>query len=139
MQSDHSRDAYVRFILLIVMSALAIAHPFAVAQNQKQSDGKLRDEMGREIIRGPVSGVYFNNVHVISDSIGIRGWSVVVTNSVIEAPVCIRTSGQSSTISNNDLKCDLGIEFTEAALIRNTLTNNRFTGRGTNRPDVLGW
>ncbi|WP_157656004.1 hypothetical protein [Burkholderia ubonensis] len=117
------------------------AHPFAVAQqrNQKQLDGKQRDEMGREIIRGPVSGVYFNNVHVISDSVGIRGWSVVVTNSVIEAPVCIRTSGQSSTISNNDLKCDLGIEFTEAALIRNTLTNNRFTGRGTNRPDVLGW
>ncbi|WP_157687076.1 hypothetical protein [Burkholderia lata] len=130
----------MRFILLIVMSASLSAHPLAVAQQpQKQSDGKQRDEMGREIIRGPVSGVYFNNVHVISDSVGIRGWSVVVTNSVIEAPVCIRTSGQSSTISNNDLKCDLGIEFTEAALIRNTLTNNRFTGRGTNRPDVLGW
>lgn len=128
----------MRLTLAIAMLAL-LAPPFAVGQQQNRPNDKPRDEMGREIIKGPVGSGYYNNVHIISDSVGIQGYSVMVTNSVIEAPVCIRTGGQGATVSNNVLMCSLCIEFTDRALIKNTLTNNRCSGRGTNRPDVFGW
>ncbi len=98
-----------------------------------------QDNKGRKIIRGPVGDGVYNNVHIISNTVGVDGSFVSVTNSVIEAPVCIRISGQNSLVSNNDLICRLCVEFTSGALIGHTLTNNRCDGQGTNRSDVFGW
>lgn len=124
---------------LAIAMLVFLAPQFAVGQQQGRPNEKPRDKMGKEIIKGPVGSGYYNNVHIISDSVGIQGYSVMVTNSVIEAPVCIRTGGQDVTVSNNILICNLCVEFTDSALINNTLDNNQCLGQGTNRPDVFGW
>lgn len=110
-------------------------NPALMVRQSEQAQGKLLDNMGREIIRGPVGGGYYNNVHIISDSVGIEGSSVTVTNSVIEAPVCIRTGGMGASVSGNTLSCRLCIEFTGSLLMDNTLINNSCAGQLTNRPD----
>lgn len=128
-----------RTLLLIAMHALMLVHPLAIGQQQNVTNEKQRDDMGREVIRGPVGSGYYDNVRIISDSVGIQGDSVTVTNSVIEAPVCVRTSGLGTTLRNNILMCNLCIEFTDSVLINNTLIDNHCSGQGTNRPDVFGW
>lgn len=125
----------------IVLAALVLLLPCvqAFAQPSSRSNDESLDSEGRQIIRGTVGSGRYNNVHIISDTVGIEGYSVTVTNSVIEAPVCIRTGGYGALVSNNLLLCDLCIQFTGSSLINNTLTNNRCSGQGTNRPDVMGW
>jgi hypothetical protein len=98
-----------------------------------------QDEDGRQIIRGPVYGGYYDNVHIISNSVGVEAASVTVTNSVIEAPICIRVGGVGATVTNNTLTCDRCIVFTSSVLMKNRLVSNRCSGVGTNRPDVFGW
>ena len=124
----------------LVLAAVTIAASFTItAQEPKQPSGETRDSMGKKMIRGPVGAGHYDNVHIISDSVGVQGLVVTVTNSVIEAPVCIRTGGQDAQIINNILVCNLCIEFTESVLLGNVLMDNRCSGRGTNRPDVFGW
>lgn len=108
-------------------------------QNQQHGNSEQRDSEGRKIILGPVGSGHYNNVRIISASVGVSGNTVSVTNSVIEAPVCIQTYGDGVRVTNNTLLCDLCIEFTGGMLTNNTLANNRCSGRGTNRPDVFGW
>lgn len=111
---------------------------FAFPATSFSEDKARTDDMGREIIEGPVSGGFYNNVHIISDSVGIDSYSdVTVTNSVIEADICIKTPGRGATIRNNTLKCGVCVEFTGNTIVNNTLINNRCSGRMTNRSDAF--
>lgn len=103
-------------------------------------NGKRYDAGGREIIYGPVSGSYYNNVRIISNSVGIyaRG-STIIRNSVIEAPICVESSGVGLNLQGNELKCNLCVKFTGSFFMDNTLSSNRCAGKGTNRPDIFGW
>lgn len=98
------------------------------------------DEEGRIILKGPVSAGIYNNVHIISNSVGvIATGATAIHDSVIDAPVCVEASGIGLLMRNNQLNCDLCINFTGTTLVNNTLESNTCTGRGTNRPDVFGW
>lgn len=100
-----------------------------------------RDRDGRRIVRGPVPGGYYDNVRIVSSTVGViagRG-GATITNSVIEAPVCVRAEGFGLTMRNNTLLCNLCVEFTGSVLVQNVLAQNQCSGRGTNRPDVFGW
>ncbi len=109
------------------------------AAKGQEDPNTQRDGMGRKIIRGPVGSGVYNNVHIISDSVGVQGDSVTVTDSIIEAPVCVRTLGYNTRVINSDLRCNLCIEFTGRVLLNNVLAEIRCAGKGTNRPDVFGW
>lgn len=125
--------------IFLTITAVFLVPICSVAQQQNQRNEKTLDKMGREIIKGPLGSGSYNNVHIISDSVGIQGELVMITNSVIEAPLCIRTRGLHSLIENNILICNLCIEFTDRVLIGNRVVYNECSGQGTNRPDVFGW
>lgn len=116
-----------------VVAILLASSFFSIAQAKQ-------DNMGREILEGPVSGAYYTNVHIISDSVGVyaRG-STTIVNSVIEARVCVQSNGIGLNMNNNVLKCGECIQFTGSMLMDNSLSNNQISGRGTNRPDIFGW
>ncbi|EDM65627.1 MAG: hypothetical protein COA76_00400 [Moritella sp.] len=99
----------------------------------------MRDSQGLEIIIGPVGEGYYENVHIISSTVGVisSGESIIV-NSVIEAPICVRATGINLTIRGSNLYCDLCVQFTGRALINNKFMNNKCEGQFTNRPDVFG-
>lgn len=99
----------------------------------------MRDSQGLEIIIGPVGKGYYENVHIISSTIGVvsSGESIII-NSVIEAPICVRATGINLTIQGSNLYCDLCIEFTGRALINNRFASNKCEGQFSNRPDVFG-
>lgn len=97
-----------------------------------------KDSAGREIIRGPVSSGIYSNVHIISDSIGVNGFGpTMISDSVIEAPICVRSTGQGLSLQNNVLNCDLCVEFMPGALMNNSLISNQCAGRLSNRPDIF--
>lgn len=99
-----------------------------------------KDRDGREIVYGPilVNQPLYSNIHVISDSYGfVAKGAVRIENVVIEAPVCVRSSGYGLRLIGSDLYCRLGVEFTERALINNEISNNRVAGQLSNRPDVF--
>lgn len=108
------------------------------ACNSEKVTMKEYDQQGREIIHGPIKAdmPFYRNIHVISNSYGIitKG-AVEISNVVIEAPVCIQSSGYGLHLSNSDLYCELGVEFTENFLMNNQFYNNRYSGRLSNRPD----
>ena len=100
-----------------------------------------KDAQGRTIIRGPVnSGEFLKNVHIISDTYGVVALSpVMISDSLIEAPVCVQFNGPSGLMmSGNTLDCNLGVEFTSDMLMDHSLFNNTVRGQMTNRPDVFG-
>lgn len=100
-----------------------------------------KDAQGRAIIRGPVNASGFlKNVHIISNTYGVVALSpLMITNSLIEAPVCVQFNGASGlTMSGNTLDCDLGVEFTSDVLMDHALYNNTVRGQMTNKPDVFG-
>ena len=132
-------NAFGKFYFVSLLLALVMTPSLVLGEPRGSFSGQSRDEKGREIIRGPVGNGSYINVHIISDSVGIQGQSVMVVNSIIEAPVCIRAGGQGAIVSNNSLLCNLCIEFTDRVLVNNILANNRCSGKGTNRPDVFGW
>ncbi len=99
-----------------------------------------RDGSGRLIMQGPVPSGVYTRVHIISQSVGVVAvLPTTIVDSVIEAPVCVSTSGRNLTLRGNVLDCALCIEFSDGFLLNNTIVDNTCTGRGTNRPDVLGW
>lgn len=85
-------------------------------------------------MRGPVYSSYLDHVHIISDSYGvIASGGATITNSVIEAPVCVQSSGMGLHLTNNTLDCNLGVEYTGGIVLDNYIVGNRVRGRLTNR------
>jgi hypothetical protein len=118
-----------------IVCLLPIANsPLAADEND------AKDTAGRKILKGPVSGGFYSNVHIISDSVGVLAYGpTTIMNSVIEAPTCVKSGGHGLSLQSNELNCNLCVEFTGSVLIDNQLISNRCSGRGTNRPDVFGW
>lgn len=113
---------------------------FVILISLVSGDTIQRDNQGREIIRGPIKAdmPFYKNIHIISNTYGIiADGGVDISNVVIEAPVCIRSSGYGLHLSESDLYCDLGVEFTGNMLINTQFYNNRYSGKFTNRPDVF--
>lgn len=92
-----------------------------------------------KVIKGPVGNGTYIRVLIESDSVGLIGDQIVLIESTVRAPVCVRTPGRGVTIKGNNLDCALCVEFTSQVIVGNTLVANRCAGRGTNRPDVFGW
>lgn len=110
---------------MILLSALAFAE---------------KDQAGREIVYGPIIAdqPLYSNIHVVSNSYGIVAKGAVrIENVVIEAPVCVRSSGYGLRLVGSDLYCKLGVEFTDSVLMNNEISNNRIAGQLSNRPDVF--
>lgn len=94
------------------------------------------DNQGRRIVRGPVQSSNINNLRIVSDSVGIvSNVGVRVSNSVIEAPICMSVPSVGNLITNNVLNCDLGINFGPGPLLNNRLFNNQYRGQLSNRPN----
>ena len=107
--------------------------PAPVVQKEEVSKPQY-DKAGRKIIRGPVHERYLNNVHIISDSYGVIAMDgAIITDSVIEAPICVKSSGRGLTLKRNELNCQLGVEFTGSILMDNTLMSNSYAGTLSNR------
>jgi hypothetical protein len=82
----------------------------------------------------------YSGVRIVSKSVGVYAiLPTTIVDSVIEAPVCVSSSGRNLTLRGNVLDCALCIEFTEGFLDNNNIGDNHCTGRGSNRPDVVGW
>lgn len=123
-------------IKLLLCVALCVLSTNAVSESSAEPQ---IDNLGKKIIKGPVGPGTYINVHIISDSVGIYGDNTKIINSVIEAPICISVNGLENYISQNDLRCNLCVQFRGTSLIDNTMSNNHCAGQGTNRPDVFGW
>lgn len=107
--------------------------PAPVAAKTEMTQQKY-DGAGRKIIYGPVRERYLSNVHIISDSYGVIAMDgTTITDSVIEAPICVQSSGMGLTLKRNKLNCQLGVEFTGSMLMNNTFISNSYTGRLANR------
>lgn len=99
-----------------------------------------RDADGRPIIEGPVASGVYHRVRIVSPTVGVHAvLPTTITDSVIEAPVCVSSSGRGLTLRGNLLDCNLCIEFTEGLLIDIVIADNTCKGFGTSRPDILGW
>jgi hypothetical protein len=97
------------------------------------------DASGRRVIRGPISPAQnLVRVHIVSDSIGVvhdGPLPLTIEDSIISAPICVRTPGDIGlSLFNNDLDCDLGVEFTGHLLLGNAFMDNRVRGVLQNRP-----
>ena len=106
----------------------------STANGVPQTEGY--DTQGRRIVRGPIQSSNVNNLRIVSDSVGIvSNVGVTVSNSVIEAPVCMSVPSVGNLVTNNVLNCDLGIEFGPGPLLNNRLFNNQYRGQLSNRPN----
>ena len=122
---------------LLVFLAVSVS---GTVKADSEGEEPTHDRQGRQYIQGPVSGSYYNNVHIVSNSVGISTYgSVTIKNSVIEAPVCVSSNGVGLTAVNNQMNCNLCFKFNGNLLMDNTLSGNSFSGRGTNRRDVFGF
>lgn len=120
--------------------ATPIPHKDIVVQREppesptRPSNGIQRDRSGKEIIYGPVPSGFYTNVHIISQSVGVEAYGPTsISDSVIEAPVCVSSSGQWLSMTNNQLYCGLCIEYAPGPVVGNTITNNICSGRWSNR------
>lgn len=98
------------------------------------------DREGREIIYGPVFADLpsYSNIHIVSNSYGIiANRPLRLSNVVIEANVCVQHPGMELEIRDSYLLCRLGIEFTRNVFIGNSLINNAYSGKLSNRPDIF--
>jgi hypothetical protein len=117
-------------LLIKIISLILIAISFQASAAEQKPEV---DSAGRKIIKGPVYGNYYNNVRIISNSVGVVSHSLTLMNSVIEAPVCVRTSGMDLSLIGNDLRCGLCVEFTTDLMMGVVASDNRCSGRFSNQ------
>lgn len=83
-------------------------------------------------------GQQLDNVHIVSNSYGVKAeMDASISNSVIEAPICVITQGLGLKLTSNHLLCDLAIKFTGTALFDNQFIDNIYSGAYTNRSDLF--
>lgn len=135
-----AREAKIRSLPDLRGSVAALPPPRTAAPTATLDTEVKRDVAGLRIVQGPVGPGFYSKVRIVSSTVGVDAYATTtIVDSVIEAPVCVRSTGQHLLVRNNVLKCGLCVEFTGGPLIDNTLSNNRCIGRGTNRPEVFGW
>ena len=69
------------------------------------------DRYGLEKVVGPVRDRVVRGKHIVSDTVGVISDPAIVINSIIEADVCIVTSGRSFVLVNSLLICRQCIKF----------------------------
>jgi len=107
-------------------------------QHQRKKERYSHVKKLREI-KGPASAGYYNYVHIVSRSIGVYAYGpTIISNSVIDAPICVVSDGYFLQMHNNILRCQLCIRFDGRVLMNNHLDYNNCAGAFTNRPDVFG-
>lgn len=146
------QEEYEREIKRSAAAFIASADLLAAERKRKQQpevknstdhdQSPEKDAEGRTIIRGPIDAnlsPIIENVHVVSDSYGVIAHGpTMIKSSVIDAKICVQSSGNSLILRDNVLNCGLGVEFTSGVLMDNQFSNNRYSGQLTNRPDVFG-
>lgn len=66
----------------------------------------------KKILKGPLYPGFYADALIISDSVGILALQpTTITNSIIVAPVCVRSDGVGLDIISSRLLCDLCIKF----------------------------
>lgn len=87
------------------------------------------DAEGRKIIRGTVAGGYHDRVHIISSGLGVDASTqhTTITNSVIEADVCVLVGAAGSVITNNLMKCGTCVAEASELVFNNQLIGNTCT------------
>ena len=117
------------------MAKARLSERAALSMGDSNSSPEV-DSMGREIIRGPVRGGYYDNKHIISSSVGVDATygGATITNSVIEAPVCVESSGMDLSIQNSELRCSICVRYTSKMVMNNILMSNSCSGTMISKP-----
>lgn len=127
----------MRTLTLFLIAVPTLFDPVLALANEPNSQ---RDTAALPTLRGPLPSGQYHGVRIVSDSVGVIAiHATTIVNSVIEAPVCVLSSGHELTLRGNLLNCELCVEFTEGLLLNLQIADNQCNGRGTNRPDILRW
>jgi len=96
---------------------------------------------GIKTIFGPINatGLHLDNVRIVAyDTAAVYSdGGTTITNSTIEAPVCIQSAGINLHLDRDLLKCHLGVRFTTRYLINNSITNCSYSEQLSNKPDTF--
>ena len=69
----------------------------------------------------------------VARSCSSRYQRLTIEDSVISAPICVRTPGSVGlSLLNNTVDCDLGVQFETSVLIGNSFIDNRIRGQMQN-------
>lgn len=116
----------------LLFCSLALAQQDGVKRDRK---GREVDDQGLVIMRGPIknSGVLtLRRVHIISDTVGVESGpiaSLILWDSVIEAPLCMRLGPSNNSILRNKLKCATCIDWHRGMQHTNEISGNTCAGR----------
>lgn len=129
------------FIYIILFLFLASISCYANTwhDSNRHNKAKKNTYMKRlRVIKGPVFSGYYDYVHIVSKSVGVYAYGpTVISNSVIESPICVVSDGNTLQMHNNILKCNLCVRFDGQVLVNNDLSFNNCGGVFTNRPDIF--
>lgn len=95
-------------------------------QRKIQEANKPRDSAGREIVKGPVRGGYWNNVRIVSSSVGVDSsyQSTTIRDSIIDADICLVVGMAGAQIFNTEFNCRVCV-IQEGPPLGNQLIGNR--------------
>ena len=107
--------------IAVVLSFFAVFSVFSAV-----AAGSERDADGRVILRGTQYGSSYFNVHIIADGIGVvnQSGNLMISNSVVEARVCVLSNGIGLVLRNNILKCGVCVEYSSGLIIGNEIVGN---------------
>jgi hypothetical protein len=128
-------------VLAIGISHSALANTPLAAQATApiESNGANAQCQGLQVIQGPIESGFYNNVCIISNSVGVENADdATINNSIIIAPVCVELNGSGLSMSGDTLHCNLCVKFDSGFISGNSLQGNSCDGQLTNRPNIFG-
>ena len=130
---------YFIYIILFLFSASRCCYADNAHNSKRHNKVEKNTYMKRlRQIKGPIFSGYYNYVHIVSKSVGVYAYGpAVITNSIIESPICVVSDGNTLQMHNNILNCKLCIKFEGGVLVNNDLSFNDCAGIFTNRPDIF--